>query len=127
SIVLDIFREIASGKGQAELREELRGKGHQFSRSSFSDLLRKRIYIGEVFVRTSDGGHYVKGLHQPIIDKEIFDRVQMVLEEKLQAKGFIKAKSFRPQYPLRGLLLCGSCNGKLTASTSKGRKGKYAY
>src|SRR5207248_4392620 len=69
----------------------------------------------------------VKGLHQPIIDKEIFDRVQMVLEEKLQAKGFVKAKSFRPQYPLRGLLLCGSCNGKLTASTSKGRKGKYAY
>ncbi|GAA4334207.1 recombinase family protein [Flaviaesturariibacter amylovorans] len=127
-LVREAFGLIARGKTQAEVRELIKKKGKYFSRSTFSDLLRNRVYIGEVRVKAEDHSSYwINGLHEGLISTELFSKVQASLEGRLQERGFVKAKSARPEFPLRGAILCGNCGNPLTGSASKGRNGHHAY
>ncbi len=66
-----------------------------------------------------------KGHHEPIIELETHDLILQRLGEKSKAPA---RKDLRDDFPLRGFLLCTSCNNPLTASWSTGRKGKkYPY
>jgi site-specific DNA recombinase len=51
----------------------------RFPRSKLHSILRDRSYIGEVFYR----GQWSPGTHEPIIDFPTFDRVQVMLGEKI--------------------------------------------
>ncbi|TCZ64586.1 recombinase family protein [Flaviaesturariibacter aridisoli] len=127
-LVKKAFAFIAQGKTQAEVRELLKKSGKYFSRSTFSELIRNRVYIGEVRVKEEDGSSYwVKGLHDGLVSADTFSRVQASLEGRLHKLGFVKAKSARPDFPLRGAILCGNCQNPLTGSASKGRNGYHAY
>jgi site-specific DNA recombinase len=70
---------------------------------------------------------YVQGIHQGLIPESLFNQVQETLEENLKQKKFVKAKSFRSEFPLRGLIHCDNCNHPLTGSASQGRNGKHLY
>jgi len=59
------------------------------------------------------------GIHQPLISRSLFDRVQ----EKLHGRGQGR-RSGTQSYPFRGLLTCGYCGCQITASKIKG---KYIY
>jgi site-specific DNA recombinase len=61
-----------------------------------------------------DGVRY-EGRHEPIITKELFDRVQAVLERKCHP---MKPK-WQPK-PLAGLFRCGGCGMSVTAEVQKG-------
>lgn len=70
--------------------------------------------------------HYVSGLHEAIVNGDLFHHVQAVLK-KLQEKSSIpsaKCKQ-RDEFPLPGLLICPSCNRNLTGSLSQSRNGNY--
>ena len=129
AIVKKIFQSIADGKTQAEVREHFKKKGHYFSTSTLSDLLRNKVYTGHIHVKSGEKGEgfFVKGLHPPLIGQELFDRVQDILEGRLITKGFVKAKCFQEPLLLRGLLLCDHCEKKLTGSASKSRNGQRHY
>ncbi|MBI5857592.1 MAG: recombinase family protein [Sphingobacteriales bacterium] len=124
-IVRKIFADLAKGYAQSEIREALRIKGVYFSRSTFSELIRNQLYIGKIFVTdgTEQGGYYVKGMHQGLISELLFNQVQEKLEENLRQKKFVKAKSFRKDFLLRGIINCDNCGKKLTGSTSRNSKG----
>ncbi|NLE23896.1 MAG: recombinase family protein, partial [Clostridiaceae bacterium] len=66
----------------------------------------------------------VKGLHQPMITKEEYFRIRMILTGKIIR---VKREKFNPIFPLRGTVKCGSCGKLLTGSCSRGRNEKYAY
>lgn len=70
--------------------------------------------------------HLVKGLHNPLITKELFNKVQDVLEgRKRDLPAFEYQKDI---YPLRGYLQCKRCGRPVTASASTGRHGgKFHY
>jgi site-specific DNA recombinase len=108
SIVKSIFMDIAKGKTQSEVRHELRKKTVYISSSALSRLIRNRVYIGQIFVKGNDNkeGHYVKGLHQPLIEQALFDKVQETIEINFLTKKVTKAKCFRPELYLRGLIGC---------------------
>jgi site-specific DNA recombinase len=128
-IVKKAFSLILKGKAQSEVRIALKKEGFNFSSSTLSDLLRNRLYLGEVRVRKQEdeGYYYVKGLHEPLIHPEVFQKVQQILKGRRLDKGFVKAKSERIEFPLRGQLLCGHCAKPLTGSASKGRNGHHYY
>ncbi|HSZ71464.1 MAG TPA: zinc ribbon domain-containing protein, partial [Cytophagaceae bacterium] len=67
----------------------------------------------------------VKGLHEAIIDEQLFGRVQNILLKK--NKNAAKPSKYQPLFPLRGHLICKQCGCLLTASSSKGRSKKYDY
>lgn len=76
-------------------------------------ILGNSVYIGMV-------GEY-KGQHEPIIDKETFDRVQVLLNEQKRGE-----KSPCAGHLLTGMIYCGECGHRVGITTSVYKK-KYKY
>ena len=128
-IVKFIFNELARGKTQAELKPVLQKKFNTyFSRSTLSDLIRNKVYIGKIHVRSSENSFYVNGIHEPLVNEEIFYKAQENLDSNLKKKKFVKVKSEKEEFPLRGCIKCDNCLKNLTGSFSRSKNGKkYAY
>ena len=99
------------------------------SKQNFLNLLRNRLYVGDVHVPGFNGNpeKWVVGTHRPIIDRDLFYRVQELLDGK--KKNHPKAKlKMMPGLYLRNFLTCPVCGGNLTGSYSRGRNGnRYPY
>lgn len=84
--------------------------------STVSLLLRNRIFSGDF---DFDGKTY-KGIYEPIVQRELWEQVQMVLAGK-------RAKSERMRthdFAFKGLISCGHCGGALVGEIKKQR---YVY
>ncbi|MBK7558960.1 MAG: recombinase family protein [Chitinophagaceae bacterium] len=114
------------GETQSEVRHKLKKEGFYFSESTFSAMIRNRVYMGHIFVtgNTKDEGYYVQGLHAPLITAELFEKVQNIIASNSRAKKKVDAKSFKEELALRGLLACDNCGNNLTGSTSTSKSGK---
>jgi site-specific DNA recombinase len=110
------------------IRKELLLKGFKCSKSRFYNLLKDPIYIGYILIKewNSEPEELVRGLHDAIISKELFQKVQKVLSQKTK-KPFHKNSTKHEIFQLKGHLICKQCNKLLTASSSKGRSKKYNY
>jgi site-specific DNA recombinase len=73
----------------------------QVSINKLSMMLRDRYYLGYVEV----DGEEVQGRHEPLIDDDLFDRVQDLLESRSTAG---ERRREHPHY-LKGSLFCGRC------------------
>lgn len=65
-----------------------------------------------------------KGRHEGFITKETYDAVLEKLESRSKAP---LRKDYNLDFPLRGFILCSSCQTPVTASWHKGRTKKYAH
>ncbi len=91
---------------------------------TFDKILRNPIYAGWNVEKKWDIRE--RGIWEPLISVEVFDKVQAILN----GKGFQnKRKKENPDFPLRGLVICGECKNTLTASWSKGKNknNRYGY
>ena len=119
-----LVKELDEKDIRSKTRTTLAGKvigGQPFSRGALFHLLRSRVYLGEV--PHKDQSH--PGLHDAIIDAELFDSVQVQLDENGQrrkATGKSVASS-----PLAGRLF--DTDGQTMSPTfAYGRGGKlYRY
>ena len=128
-IIRQIFNQVAKGiETPSYIRKQFVRKGFDIPESSFFDMLRNHFYIGEVFVPAYDGkpARYQKGLHDAIIEKEIFYKVQDILDGKKKHTTKL-SKKIEPDAFLRGYLQCPICEGSMTGASSKGNGGKYYY
>ena len=125
-VVKRIFTSLAKGEAQSEVRRKIKEEGFYFSESSFSAMIRNKVYVGQIYVtaNTDSEGYYVKGLHEPTVTNELFDKVQTILSQNVRAKKKVDAKSFKKELPFRGLLDCANCGRHMTGSTSTGKSGK---
>ena len=85
-------------------------------KSVIHKILKNPIYYGD-FVWA---GKEYRGTHEPIISKELFDRVQEVMEEK----GRRRTRQQKHNWAFQGLLTCGHCGCALTAEV---KKEQYVY
>lgn len=95
--------------------------GAKLALSNIYDALKNPFYYGEF----SFGGKIYKGNHQPLITKELFNKVQkqLIVPDKEWHKKL---------FPFRGLCKCGSCGEWITAEErykryKYGRVKKYIY
>jgi site-specific DNA recombinase len=79
-------------------------------------ILKNPIYYGNFFW----AGKEHRGTHEPIISKELYDRVQEVMVEK----GNRRTRQQKHNWAFQGLLTCGHCGCALTAELKKQR---YVY
>jgi DNA invertase Pin-like site-specific DNA recombinase len=95
--------------------------GARFSRGALFHLLQNRTYRGEIVHK--DKVH--PGLHEPIIDLELFEQVQALLQDNGRARRGRKVKA--ASSPLMGLLR--DCDGlPMTPTFSYGKTGRlYRY
>ena len=79
-------------------------------------ILRKRIYTGDFEWK----GRVFQGTHPPIISRELWQRVQDVLD----GRATRRPKRRRHQLAFSGLIHCGHCGCSMVGETKKGR---YVY
>ena len=95
--------------------EGLRAKGgRKLHKAEIEFTLHNPIYHG--YFRWHDTIY--KGVHEPIISKDLFDRAQA------QFKRFNMPKKTKRGFPYAGMMTCGSCGCAITAEI---KKGKYVY
>lgn len=103
--------------------------GSSWSRATVAGILKNPVYIGKIrwsyrkSVKQSRGGMIVtqrkaggdhilaEGLHEPIIAKDLFDRVQKKMSEN-RKKPVSSSKILKN--PFTGLLYCKICGGRMT-------------
>lgn len=95
----------------------LRRRSNQpLSRNHIASILHNVFYTGIIRIKLKE--EYFAGCHEPIISKQLFDKVQKVLSRKLtKTKGKTHlAESFL----FRGFLICLTCGRLLSGEKQKG-------
>jgi site-specific DNA recombinase len=125
-----LFEEVSKGKSQKDIAEMLKNKGHNLSSSTLSDILRNPVYKGIITIPAfeQEPERMVEGQHQRIVSAQLFDRVNMILNENHKKRHRFKFNSAKEELFLRGNLTCSKCGEPITGSRSKSGSGKaYFY
>lgn len=116
--VVKAFELYASGNYSMEaLRTKLHQEGFRtrsgkkLPKSRIETLLNEPFYYGAM--KWNDI-LYTSGKHEPIISKELYDKVQEVRTRKLAPKYS------RHQFQFKKMMRCGECDGQITAEIQKG-------
>lgn len=81
-------------------RPTARHPSKQVSINKLWQMLRDRYYLGYVTYK----GEEIRGRHEPLIDEDVFGRVQDILETRSTTK-----ERRRVHHYLRGSIFCGRC------------------
>lgn len=122
------FHEVALQiKSVDQIRLGLVKEGFDCSKQQFYNLLKNPFYAGYIKIEAwkNEKEENVKGLHDPLVSEELFNKVQEVFR-KGKMKD-VRPSKYNDKFPLRGHLICNQCGNKLTASSSKGRSKHYSY
>jgi DNA invertase Pin-like site-specific DNA recombinase len=131
-IVKMIFDKYLKGQGCLEIAKELNKMGiktkhgNKWENRGVEYVLRNVVYTGKLTwtpIKTKTRDYNCKdtiisrGMHEPIIDQETFDKVQnMILEKK---KLFPKhSRQSSNEFMLKGFLKCSNCGGALVYATN---------
>lgn len=132
SVIAEAFEGFAAGRfeNQMDVARFLEKSGPfptdkkgQVHSSRVKDILTRILYTG--YLEYPEWNVSLReGKHPAIINMQTFERTQ----EKLGKKAKTPARrDIHEDFPLRGFVLCSSCNHPLTASWSTGRSGKHPY
>ena len=119
ALVVEAFRRCVAGQSVEEISAWLNvERGTTKDKRQTWTLLHKRIYLGEV--PSSRRGEWIKGQHEAIVDRDLWERAQAALTAR-QNGGGPKAHSARTNaWLLRGLGSCPSCGARMGAAYSRG-------
>ena len=111
SLIRKMFDLYASGNysikalGKKMYEEGMRSpQGNKLAISRTHSLLRDPFYMGKI----RWNGEIYQGKHEPLISKELFDKVQAMLKSKTTPKYR------KHSYLFQGLIRCAGCNGLIT-------------
>jgi site-specific DNA recombinase len=123
-IITRMFEWYASGQySLAEITKKVRAEGMTFRKSNdpvprgtVHKILRNRLYTG-----TFDwNGNTYSGIHAPIVTKDLWERVQAVLD----GRHANRHRKMRHEFAFSGLVSCGHCGCSLVGEI---KKGQYIY
>src|ERR1035437_3711552 len=97
--------------------------GKPLAGQTLDHLLQNPLYAGWVTLPSEPNVQPVRGLHEPLVSQETFDRVQAVLHGKKPPMS--PRRKTNPDFPLRRLVRCEACGTPLTGAYCKGRGGRY--
>ncbi len=87
--------------------------GKRLGVNRLAAMLRNPFYVGIIRIKKS-GESYV-GVHQSLVPKRLFDRVQDVLNGRLTARPLVH------DYQFRRMIACAHCGFRLVGERQKGR------
>jgi len=123
-----IYTDFANGKPYAQIIDELNRDGFKtsqnrpFTRNSLRTILRSEKYIGVYRYRDIVDEHGIP----PIIDRDLFDRVQ----KEIKRRSFTKVKKkndTQENFMLTGKLYCGHCGEMMTGESARSKGGTYYH
>ncbi len=127
-----VFERYVSGYGMRAVCQWLNddlgirtANGARWRVPSLTRVLTNPIYCGDVVRGRRFRGEVqrVQGSHQPLVDRELFERAQAVAAMR---------KTYTPRqatgnYPLGGIARCGVCGGTIDAMLRRNRSGTTFY
>jgi site-specific DNA recombinase len=87
--------------------------GRPLSLPAFGKLLQNTFYYGLLEIK----GQTYLGIHEPLIDKQLFDRARLVAEGKAATPTRERVKR---EFALRGMVKCSICTHSLYGELQKG-------
>lgn len=87
--------------------------GNPVSLNGLSTMLNNPFYVG--LIKLKGTGETFAGIHQPIVSKSLFDRVQMILN------GRTPVHALTHDLPFRKFMRCAACGYLLRGEKQKGR------
>lgn len=121
-----LFERYAEGGSKADIVRELNEKGARnrlgkpLTYSSIRCIISNPLYIGQAMYN----GEVVKGMSEPLIDDELYYKVQKQIMANKRAPGTYKA---RAEYLLRGKAFCGYCGSPMVGQPGEARNGVKHY
>jgi site-specific DNA recombinase len=97
-------------------------RGRSFGSDTVREMLCNATYAGYVSGRR-DKTKTIKGLHEPLIEETIFDRVQLMRRQRATT---LNPGRPSPRYLLRGIARCRRCHARMQGTTG-GRDLKARY
>jgi Recombinase zinc beta ribbon domain/Recombinase len=104
------------------LNDQRTTRGHSFGVDTVGEMLCNAAYAGYVSARR-DTSKAIKGLHKPVVEETVFDRVQLMRRQRART---LSPGRPSPSYLLRGLARCRRCHGRMQGTTG-GRQNKPRY
>ncbi|HHX23858.1 MAG TPA: recombinase family protein [Thermoanaerobacterales bacterium] len=127
-IVKFIFNEFLNGLGKTAIANKLNDmgyttkKGVKWNSTKIDRILRNEKYAGDLMLqkvynsdhlskkKTVNNGdlprYFISNNHEPIIERKVFEAVQMELERRSK---IYKSRNTSVSYPLTGKIKCGIC------------------
>lgn len=139
-VVKEIFADFLDGKGLVTIARELNEngyrtrRGNRFENRTVRYMLKNPVYIGKIrWTPTGKANHrkdckdtlIIDGTHEPIISREIFDKVQTKLS-KVSVK-YMRENPAKEPFMLQGLVRCSDCGATLCMSANYTSLQCYAY
>lgn len=116
------FEEYSKDKHSLKsLAEQLKIRGLKNKNRNFitkhglETILKNQFYYGYFDWK----GEFKKGAHEPIITKELFDRVQSVFAKRNNVGYSHPTDPSKRFFPFKGLLKCGYCGCSITSEIKK--------
>ncbi|MEE3451440.1 MAG: recombinase family protein [Acutalibacteraceae bacterium] len=141
-IVRKIYNDYLDGIGMRTIAVELNNsgirtrRGNPFENRTIKYILQNPVYIGKIRWNNSGKANYhsvrdpeqntVDGSHEPIIDKETWNKVQ----EKLRSEGgvkYMRSTISKEPFMLQGLCRCSACGATLCQAVNHTSLQCHAY
>lgn len=111
-------------------KKVVRGGGNHsrldhFSVGNLHCILRNKAYIGVKAYTHRGEKHEAPAVWEPIVDKNLFDRVQKILKEN--HCRYKPSSEKRYNYTLTGVVECKTCQQAMVGKSAHGRSGKVGY
>ncbi|MCL2000729.1 MAG: recombinase family protein [Planctomycetes bacterium] len=119
-----LARELAAGGIRTKAWTTVKGRvrtGRTINKFQIYRILQNRKYIGQI----CHGDKVYDGEHEPIIDRELWERVQAVFAGNRHERS--NANRASTPAMLRGILKCGHCGGSMQATYTRKNGRAYRY
>ncbi len=123
-LVAEIFHLYAAGKTKARILDKVVADGLRYRRSgkaptkqTIDEILRNPVYAGKTYGvdQKTKLPFEVEGLHEALVSRELFDRVQA----RLNGKKLVERGDSNPSFPLTAFAHCGACKRALRGYQAK--------
>lgn len=126
--VREAFERFSRGETAGQIARAFDEKGYRHRSGSWERrrvlaVLKNPLYVGDLSFR----GQVYRGEHDPIVSRELFDRVQGVLSLRSSEGGRNTRKVGNYSTYLGGLIFCARCGARYTYMQAKHRDRHYRY
>lgn len=125
AIVRRIFAEYLAGHSQLAITRDLiqdgvpTHRGGEWHQGTVRMILAQPLYAG--WLRDGDGDGVLEGIHEPIVDREEWQKVAELRAAKARTHGRGRPTAGRHLFR-KGFLRCGVCGGPMIPRTSPNRE-----
>ena len=146
-IVREVFNRFAAGQNYTEIVDDLekmgakskRGK-KRFSVETLRNMLTNETYVGDkrlqkqppkdYLTKKPDPNreyktYYLKDDHEPLIDRETWDKVQEILNKREEEAKIGIYRTNGEHHELYGKIFCGECGAPFVRRTFRDKKGNH--